>query len=715
MADNLTKMTADVNVISKLDNYPPDDVGMTPDKLKSLFDKGSNTIKDFINDTLIEEINPFLERETLRDSAEGDRVSAENARADAEEEREIAEGDEDSGRVKAELDRVAAEAARVLAEGDALSGRVKAEADRVTAELARVNAEGDTTKGRVKAENLRVAAEAARVIAEGDALSGRVKAENERVTAEQARVDAEGDATKGRVKAENARVVRDIARAVWEDYNPDKTYNTGNKVAYQGSSYYCVENLTKGIIPIGNPTRWALIASKGSGVTSTALWAESADATENTTWDNVAYGAPMLSTSIVNNALFDGNNNVAIVLHFVQHTGNALLVFDHSDGSTWYGHYVYNEIMYGFMLSSNGVTLLGEKGADGKKATRFVIGTSTTGWTASECDYLCDGTADQTEINAAITALPATGGEIVILDGTYNIAAKIDVTKNNVSIRGNGNATILKRMFNSASAEGVITVSGRDGCKIADLRVDGNGAIYNASYNYGIYLYDSYNNAVIGITCNNNITGIDLSSSYDNIVTGSICNNNTAAGINLNSSGNSAITRNTCNNNGPGIYLRSSSNNNAVTGNTCNDNSHGVYLDSSSNNTVTGNACNNNGPGINLRSSSNNNAVTGNTCNNNSSGVDLDDSSSNIVTGNTCNDNSSGIYVYFSSNSTVTCNSCIRGTGQASDYTASQHTIKLSGAGNNYNLVAMNNCMGKSVTTEGGTGNTLVNNKFDAT
>ena len=78
---------------------------------------------------------------------------------------------------------------------------------------------------------------------------------------------------------------------------------------------------------------------------------------------------------------------------------------------------------------------------------RFVVGTSTAGWTAADCDYLCDGTADQTEINAAITALPATGGEVVILDGTYNITAKINVAKNNVSIRGNGNATILKRMF----------------------------------------------------------------------------------------------------------------------------------------------------------------------------------------------------------------------------------------------------------------------------
>ena len=42
------------------------------------------------------------------------------------------------------------------------------------------------------------------------------------------------------------------------------------------------------------------------------------------------------------------------------------------------------------------------------RAARFTVGT-TAGWTSADCDYLCDGTADQTEINAAITALPATG------------------------------------------------------------------------------------------------------------------------------------------------------------------------------------------------------------------------------------------------------------------------------------------------------------------
>ena len=331
--------------------------------------------------------------------------------------------------------------------------------------------------------------------------------------------------------------------------------------------------------------------------------------------------------------------------------------------------------------------------SSGKRVCRFVVGTSTAGWTAADCDYLCDGTADQTEINAAITALPATGGEIVILDGTYNITAKIDVTKDNVSIRGNGNATVLKRMFDSSVDEGVITLTSRSGCKISNLQVDGNKGSYTNYRNYNIYLGSSSNNTIIGNTCNN---------SY---------------GIYFTNSSNNTVTGNTCYNNGKssGIQLDTSSNNNTVTGNNCNSNKYGIRLYTSRNNTVTSNiCCNNNSRGIYLDSSSNN-TIVGNTCNNNDSGIYLTSpNNSNTVVGNTCNNNGSGIYLNSSSNCTVTSNICIRGTGLATDYTAYQHTIQLSSATNNYNLISNNNCMGKAVTNAGGTGNTLVNNKFDA-
>ena len=77
----------------------------------------------------------------------------------------------------------------------------------------------------------------------------------------------------------------------------------------------------------------------------------------------------------------------------------------------------------------------------------LLAGTSTAGWTEADCDYLCDGTADDVEINAAIQASPATGGEIVILDGTYDITTTITVSKNNVMLTGNGMSTKIKKNF----------------------------------------------------------------------------------------------------------------------------------------------------------------------------------------------------------------------------------------------------------------------------
>jgi parallel beta-helix repeat protein len=372
-----------------------------------------------------------------------------------------------------------------------------------------------------------------------------------------------------------------------------------------------------------------------------------------------------------------------------------------------------------------------------RKYASVVVGTTQSGHTLADCDYLCDGTADQVKINTAIAALPADGGEIIILDGTYNITAKINLNKSNVTISGDGNSTILKRMYNSGSAEGVITLTSANYCKIKDLQIDGNKATYDSSNNIGIRLISGSNNTVTGNTCNNNNNGIYLTSSSNNTVTGNSCNgnaygivltsgsNNTvtgnscngnAYGIVLISSSNNTVTGNTCNNNISGIVLISSSNNNTVTGNTCNNNtSYGIYLTSSSNNTVTGNSCNGNAYGIYLTSSSNNNTVTGNTCNNNTHGIYLTSSSNNnTVTGNTCNDNNIGIRLDASSNNnTVTGNTCIRGTGLPDDYTASQYAIILTGATNNYNLIATNNCMGKAVVVGGGTGNSVYGNKWD--
>ena len=126
----------------------------------------------------------------------------------------------------------------------------------------------------------------------------------------------------------------------------------------------------------------------------------------------------------------------------------------------------------------------------GKRTARFSIGTSTNGWTANDCDYLCDGVDDQVEINAAIQALPSGGGEIVILDGTYNISATIDISINNVTLNGNGSNTVLVRQWDALSGGGSTSrfplIYCFSKCDIINLTINGNN--YFGSNNYGIYI-----------------------------------------------------------------------------------------------------------------------------------------------------------------------------------------------------------------------------------
>lgn len=328
---------------------------------------------------------------------------------------------------------------------------------------------------------------------------------------------------------------------------------------------------------------------------------------------------------------------------------------------------------------------------EGKRVARFTVGTSTAGWTADQVDYLCDGTADQVEINAAITALPATGGEVVILDGAYTLTSAIIVNKNNVTLSGNGQSTILKRAFAGTSSEpGLIYVTSSYNT-IKSLSLVGNRGIYYSSNNNGIYITSGTNNIVTSNACEyNNNAGIFLRNSTGNIIAENICIGNNEAGISItNNADNNTITKNIFSENSRGIYLHSSADN-TITGNICNECSYGISINhDAKSNTITGNICSNKGYGIFLVDNAINNTIAGNTCSNNITGICINNSSPN--------------------NNTIIGNICIRGTGTESDYTSSQYTIYI--AGNN-NLIVGNNIMGKNYTNSG-TGNTFADNKYN--
>lgn len=396
----------------------------------------------------------------------------------------------------------------------------------------------------------------------------------------------------------------------------------------------------------------------------------------------------------------------------------------------------------------------------------IIIGTTTNGWTSKDCDYLCDGTADNVEINAAINALPASGGSILVLSGTYYIADVINLNKPNIAFRGQGDSTIFVRMHNSsATYYGVIYISiNCPHCAIEDIKIDGNKGVYTSINNSGIYIRGGQNRIENVIIQNIGRDGILL---YDETLVknciietctqrgivilkdNALIENNTIKqckhGIEVFTNNKyNKIHKNKCDNNlNHGIFINAGSENNEIIANTCNYNTNNGIFAEGDKNTIAMNQCKGNGDaGIKVSNDQNNptsgyNVITGNRCDGNQLGLWIENCSNNVisgnlglnstsdsgmllfyvskssVTGNTCIDNYiCGIDIEICTKNTITGNTCMRGSGTSGDYSSTQHTIRLDNVNNTYNLISSNIIMGKNVTTVGGSGNTLINNKY---
>ena len=305
--------------------------------------------------------------------------------------------------------------------------------------------------------------------------------------------------------------------------------------------------------------------------------------------------------------------------------------------------------------------------------TATIVVAASDSLNKAAANLVCSGANDHIEIQEAIDALPATGGEVFLLDGTYNIEANL-VMDSNQTLRGCGRNTILRTATDDVT---LITATGASGSEkvgilIADLRIIGhltapdnfNGIHWQyvdhsrimnvfSEDNYednGIYLDHCDWNTIIGNTCQNNEShGIRLTNSNNNIVTGNRCWNNGSHGIYIYNANDNVITENSCWDNGNGIYLNSS-NNNTITGNSSWANiSHAIEFDFSDNNTVTGNSFwANYMDGIYLNGSDSN-VITGNVVLTSSQGADNTDdniylvnSDYNLIANNTCRAPTSG-------------------------------------------------------------------------
>lgn len=256
-----------------------------------------------------------------------------------------------------------------------------------------------------------------------------------------------------------------------------------------------------------------------------------------------------------------------------------------------------------------------------KNFTTLIVAASNS-LDTSRADYVCDGVNDQEEINAAILALPAQGGRISLLEGTFTTTAVITIAGDSISLFGVGRATRITGDF----AGNMINITG-DWCTVNNIYVHRTGV--TAALDVCMKLTGSYN-FVSQCYCHGNRTGIWLTNTF-NIVIQNTCE--------LNLGVESA-----------GIHFDDASGGNVVKGNVCRANgTNGIKIKGNWN-VVVGNSLILNTTGITLRSDSNYNTVTGNMCYNNSAtgimvGTAAEGADGNVIASNVCNSSATGILI----------------------------------------------------------------------
>lgn len=128
----------------------------------------------------------------------------------------------------------------------------------------------------------------------------------------------------------------------------------------------------------------------------------------------------------------------------------------------------------------------------------------------SAANYICDGTADEVEINAAIGEM-AGGGTITLLAGTYNINAPIvlsnDGKDSGITIQGVGDTSIITLPNGHATDMPMIWAYGTSSGKLQnvvfkDFKIDGNAANVTGQYQ-GVLLSQTTNPIIRNVTIGN--------------------------------------------------------------------------------------------------------------------------------------------------------------------------------------------------------------------
>lgn len=331
-----------------------------------------------------------------------------------------------------------------------------------------------------------------------------------------------------------------------------------------------------------------------------------------------------------------------------------------TEGMVWYDTTTKQLLVY-----SNG-----KWQADRATSTKIVAASNASQALKDSADYVTDGTDDQTEINAALSA--AAGGQVYLSEGTFSTSAAISIP-NDTTLSGAGRGTLIQFANLGGASVNMVTnsdTSTGEGIVIRNLRLDGNSSVNSSGTVQGIYL---------------NGVGSAASLRQGPIVTNIWVVNFRTNGIRFDTSSNGSITEANFQSNGTGIYL-SSGNRLSISNNTFLSNTNGITLAGSLFNTVSANNfISNSSIALQLSGGSHDNTITGNTLrdntgsSSNSSILVSGSSTNNLITSNEISDTAGSGYAINISDAGSTANyladNYFNGTGATSINDASPNTV----------------------------------------
>lgn len=243
-----------------------------------------------------------------------------------------------------------------------------------------------------------------------------------------------------------------------------------------------------------------------------------------------------------------------------------------------------------------------------KEGETLIVAASNSNNT-DRADYVCTGTNDDIIINQALNALPAAGGSVILLEGTYNITNSIIIPKDNITLLGNGYGSLIQ----TSSDITMISSTGRNSIIIEKMRMVG---VTGQTANVGILfnsttlssITDCYINTTGSVGIFFNSTTLSSITKCHITATDSYAIRNITSGINIFhencirtckndciriESGDDNIISNNYIDSADSTYLiYAASNDNVINGNKLNSGQYGIYSDGNYNNVFGNNISN---------------------------------------------------------------------------------------------------------------------------